>query len=162
MTLMRIRDLTACRKHSRALIALEDVDRACRLTFYADAEDARRLARELARGPRACHPIFDFIQTLLRTWHAAPVRVVLEDVNGDGIGAVVYVRQGEVELPLSCYPPDALALALRTGVPIYATPEVLGHAHAVPRTRSGDTGDGTPQSDTVRWLEGVRPRDFEV
>jgi hypothetical protein len=46
----------------------------------------------MSRGPRACHPIFDFIQTLLRCWHAVPVRIVLEDVNGDGIGALVYLR----------------------------------------------------------------------
>jgi hypothetical protein len=46
----------------------------------------------MSRGPRACHPIFGFIQTLLRCWHAVPVRIVLEDVNGDGIGALVYLR----------------------------------------------------------------------
>jgi bifunctional DNase/RNase len=162
MTLMRIRDVTACPTHQRALIALEDVDRAHQLTFYADSEDARRLARELARGPRVCHPIFDFIQALLSAWHAAPVRVVLEDVDGDGIGALVYLRQGEVELGILCYPPDALAIALRTGVPIYASPEALGHAHAVPRTPSGETGDRAPEPDTAQWLEGVRPQDFEV
>ena len=155
MTLMRIRDLTACPKHSRVLVSLEDVDGARRLTFYADAEDARRLARELARGPRACHPVFDFIQTLLRSWHAAPVRVVLEDVNGNGIGALVYVRQGEVESGIACYPPDALTIALRTGVPIYATPEVLGHTHVIPSTAS-------ELQDAAQWLDRVRPQDFEV
>jgi bifunctional DNase/RNase len=155
MTLVRIRDLTACPQHRRVLVNLEDVDSSRQLTFYADAEDARRLARELARGPRACHPIFDFIQALLRSWHAAPVRVVLEDVNGDGIGALVYLRQGEVESSISCYPPDALTIALRTGVPIYATPEVLGHAHVVPPTPS-------EEPDTAQWLERVRPQDFEV
>jgi bifunctional DNase/RNase len=155
MTLMRIRDLTACPKHSRALVNLEEVDGARRLTFYADAEDARRLGRELARGPRACHPIFDFIQALLRSWHAAPVRVVLEDVNGDGIGALVYLRQGEVQSSIECYPPDALTIALRTGVPIYATPEVLGHARVVPPPPS-------QVPDTAQWLARVRPQDFEV
>jgi bifunctional DNase/RNase len=154
MTLMRIRDLTACPQHHRVLVTLEDVDGARRLTFYADAEDARRLARELARGPRVCHPIFDFIQALLRSWHAAPVRVVLEDVNGDGIGALVYLRQGEVELGILCYPPDALTIALRTGIPIYATPEALGHAQAAPPTSEAPA--------TAQWLEQVRPQDFEV
>ena len=101
MTMMRIRELTTCDQHSRALVVLEDVASSCRLTFYADADDARRLARELARGPRACHPVFDFIMALLRSWHAAPVCVVLEDVDGDGIGALVCVRQGEIESSIS-------------------------------------------------------------
>jgi bifunctional DNase/RNase len=133
------------------LITLVDTTGPRRITFYADADDARRLAREMARGSRACHPIFDFIQTLLRSWHAVPVRVVLEDVNGDGIGALVYLRQGELESSISCYPPDALALALRTGVPIYATADVLRHACRGPME----------PDDTARWLQGVRPADFE-
>jgi uncharacterized protein len=151
MVLMRIRELTRCPKHQRVLITLDDVDGRRHVTFYADAEDSRRLARELKSGPRACHPIFDFIQGLLRSWHAAPVRVVLEDVDGDGIGALVYLRQGELESSISCYPPDALALALRTGVPIYATPEVLSH---------GEVGPQLEDHDTARWLERVQPRDF--
>jgi bifunctional DNase/RNase len=151
MTLMRLRELTSCPHHSRVLITLDDASGPRRITFYADADDARRLAREMARGPRACHPIFDFIQTLLTTWHAAPVRVVLEDVNGDGIGAVVYLRQGEIEFSISCYPPDALTIALRTGIPIYATPEVLSHAAgAAPMEHH----------DTAQWLQRVRPEDF--
>jgi hypothetical protein len=101
MTLMRLRELTSCPHHGRVLITLDDTTGPRRITFYADADDARRLAREMARGARACHPIFDFIQTLLRSWHAEPVRVVLEDVNGDGIGALVYLRQGEIESSIS-------------------------------------------------------------
>src|SRR5919106_3098417 len=155
MTMMRIRELTTCDQHSRALVVLEDVASSCRLTFYADADDARRLARELARGPRACHPVFDFIMALLRSWHAAPVCVVLEDVDGDGIGALVCVRQGEIESSISCYPPDALTIALRTGVPIYATPGVLSHAEAMTPMSAEDRG-------TAHWLEHVRPQDFEA
>ena len=150
MTLMRLRELTSCPHHSRVLITLDDAAGPRRITFYADPDDARRLAREMARGPRACHPIFDFIQTLLNAWHAVPVRVVLEDVNGDGIGALVYLRQGEIESSLSCYPPDALTLALRTGVPIYATADVLRHA----------CSGSMEHDDTARWLQRVRPEDF--
>jgi bifunctional DNase/RNase len=153
MVLMRIRELTRCAKHQRVLITLDDVESARHVTFYADAEDARRLARELRSSPRVCHPIFDFIQELLRRWHAAPVRVVLENVNGDGIGATVYLRQGELEAGISCYPPDALALALRTGVPIYATPDVLSHSGACPPLRD---------HEMARWLERVQPQDFEA
>ena len=152
---MRILDLTSCAEHRRTLIVLEDAVGARRLTFYADAEEARRLARELARGPRACHPIFDFVQALLGAWHVAPVRIVLEDVNGDGLGALVYLRQGDVETSLSCYPPDALTIALRTGVPIFATPDVLRHAEPV-APAPADRGE------TARWLARVRPQDFEA
>ena len=150
MTLLRIRELTACARHRRVLVHMEDADASQHFSFSAEPEDARRLAREMARGPRACHPVFDFIQALLQSWRAAPVRVVLEDVDGEGIGALVVVRHDDVESSIACYPPDALTLALRTGVPIYAAPGVLGRAH-----------EATEELEAREWIENVRPQDFE-
>ena len=84
MTRMRVRQLTSCRHHRRPIIILEDVGRHVALTFYADPDDARRLARELDRGRKACG--------LLQTLGATPSRVVLDDVNGEGIGGTLFVR----------------------------------------------------------------------
>jgi hypothetical protein len=81
----------------------------------------------------------------------APVRVVLEAIDGDGIGALVYMRQGEVESSISCYPPDALTLALRASITIYATPDVLRRACAA----------SIDHDDSAQWLQRVRPEDFE-
>ena len=78
-------------------------------------------------------------------------RVVLEDVQGEGIGGVVYVAASRAELPVPCYPPDAIALALRAGIPIYATPDALTHAEPSPTPPPGAVSE---------WLERVRPSDF--
>jgi len=54
-------------------------------------------------------------------------------------------------VPVPCYPPDAIALALRAGIPIYATHDALAHAEPSP----------PPPADAVsEWLERVRPADF--
>ena len=50
-----------------------------------------------------------------------------------------------------CYPPDAIALALRAGVPIYATQDALTHAEPSPTPPPGAVSE---------WLERVRPSDF--
>jgi hypothetical protein len=89
MTLMRIRQVVPCAQHNRVIIVLEDAAGRQALTFYADPEEARRLAREIARGRRVCHPIYDFVHGLRHALQAAATRVVLEDVNGSGIGSVV-------------------------------------------------------------------------
>jgi bifunctional DNase/RNase len=155
MTLMRIHELTACSRHQRALVVLEDMSGSRRLTFYADPSEAHRLAHALARGPRACHPVFDFVRALLETLGATPVRVVLEDVDGEGIGAILHVRQGAAEATVTCYPPDALALAVRERLPIYATAEALDHAEPrpAPPAESGAVSE---------WLDRVQPQDFEA
>ncbi|OGK84341.1 MAG: hypothetical protein A2050_10045 [Candidatus Rokubacteria bacterium GWA2_73_35] len=162
MTLMRIREITSCRNHGRTTIVLEDPAQELTLTFYADPEEARRLTREIARSGCACHPIYDFVQSLLLALDADVTRVVLEDVKGQGIGSRVYVRSGGDELGVPCYPPDALALALRAKVPIYATADALTHAQCV--APSADAGGGPCVADerreVTRWLERVQPTDF--
>jgi hypothetical protein len=155
MTQMRIQELTSCRQHQRALVVLEDVGGTRRITFYADPNETRRLAQAMARGPRACHPVYDFIRALVERLGATPVRVVLEDVDGQGIGARVCVRQGASEVLVTCYPPDALALALRERLPIYATAEALEHAELL-------SPAAAEPEDISEWLGRIRPHDFET
>jgi bifunctional DNase/RNase len=150
---MRLRNLGFCARHTRALIVLEDVSCSRRLTFYADPGETQRLQRILERGSGACHPVYDFIRVVLATLGARAIRVVLEDVEGQGIGALVQIRQGESDTEVNCYPPDAIALAIREHLPIYATEAALDHAEPVtpPPAGPGDVAD---------WLERVQPRDF--
>jgi bifunctional DNase/RNase len=77
---------------------------------------------------------------------------VLDDVQGEGIAGLVYVGWGGAERPVPCYPPDAIALALRAGVPIFATPAALSHAVPSP----------PPVEGVQDWLERVRPDDFNT
>jgi uncharacterized protein len=150
MTQMRIRDVASCKQHRRAIIVLEDTGGRQELTFYADLDEARRLVQQLQRGPTACHPVFDFIRALLEAFDTRPTLVVLEDVHGHGVGANVHLRGANGEIVVPCYPPDALSLALRAGVPVYATPEALRHTAAEP----GSSPPG--QRDPItRWLENI-------
>jgi bifunctional DNase/RNase len=155
MTLMRIQELASCPQHRRALVVLEDVGGRRRLTFYADPYETRRLAQAMTRGRQTCHPVYDFIRVLLGKLGASLTRVVLEDVSGHGIGALVHVKQGASEVPVTCYPPDALALALRERLPIYATAEALDHAEPLP-PRAAE-----PHA-VSEWLNRVEPHDFEA
>lgn len=150
MVQMRIRELACSVDHRRTIIVLEDAEQRYRLTFSANPHEAHRLAREMGRAGCACNPVYDFIEALLGSFEATVSRIVLDDVGENGIRALVYLRRGGEELPLPCYPPDALALALREKAPIYATPDSLAHAEPL-----------SPGSAEVRqWLKRVRPEDF--
>ena len=74
--------------------------------------------------------------------HEATV-IVLEDV--------VVIRHAETDIAITCYPPDAVAIALREGLSIYATPAALDHAEPIARP-----------DEVARWLDGIRPGDFEA
>ena len=155
MTLVQVRTLARCPAHGHTVVVLDATGRRRRRAFYADPQEAQRLARQLAHGPRACHPVLDFIRALLAVWRAVPARVVLDDVAGQGLGAMVCLRQGGREVAVPCYPPDALALALRVGVPIYATEAALAHGdRAGPPEPDGE--------DLAGWLDRLRPEDFAL
>jgi len=135
---------------------LEEAEQRFRLAFSTDPHEAQRLAREMGLARCSCNPIYDFILSVLCTCQATITRVVLDDAVGKGIGALIYLRQAEQEQCFPCYPPDALALAQRAKVPIYATAKVLVHAQSV-------SAPATPRPgpvDVSVWLERVKPEDF--
>ena len=130
MTPMRVLDVGSVRDNQRTVILLEDLEQRLRLAFSTDAGEAHRLAKELGRGPCPCNPVYDFIQSLLDACGATIGRVVLEDAPGKGLEALIDVNLDGIADPLTlpCFPPDALALALRAGAPVYATLRALEHA----------------------------------
>ncbi|MBI4609013.1 MAG: bifunctional nuclease family protein [Candidatus Rokubacteria bacterium] len=156
MVLMRIVELACGADQHRAIVVLEDMERHIKLAFSTDPHEAHRLAREMGHARCSCNPVYDFMQSLLGAFRATISHVVLDDMGSKGIGALVCLRQGDVGLTLSCYPPDALALALRTKVPIYATEAVLARAEA--RSAPGTLPAGP--AEVTGWLEQVKPDDF--
>lgn len=143
MVPMRVREVRTCPSHRWTIVVLEDVERRHRLCFHADAVESGRLARVLAHRD-ACQPIYEFVQALLEACRATPTRVVLDDVDGAGIGGCVYVRLAGSELGIPCYPPDALALAVRARLPVYATAAALAHAEPLSPQPDGPGGPRTP------------------
>jgi len=156
MIVMQLREVTACAVHGRAIIMLEDVNEQLRLTFYADLAEAQRLARVIERGPCAGQPVYDFIQSLLEAFQTTATRVVLDEVQGERIGSFIYFRRAESDLVVPCYAPDALALALRAHLPIYATAAALAHAERLSSSPSTPDEGG----EVTQWLEQVKPEDF--
>ena len=157
LTLIRLRDVGDTPDGQRGMVVLEDLEQQRCLAFATDPHETQRLAREMGRARCACNPVYDFIQSLLATFQATITRVVLDDAGEKGITAFVdlAVAPAGEGVTLRCYPPDALALALRSKAAIYATPAAL--THAVPRPRR----HGPPAAGAVTgWLEKLKPEDF--
>jgi bifunctional DNase/RNase len=78
------------------------------------------------------------------------------DAEADGICATLVLEHEGIEFALPCDPADAIALALLTNTPIYATADAL--THACPLTHSH--GQAIDHPHVAQWLERVRPDDF--
>lgn len=157
MTPMRVCEIGRASDNQHAIVVLEDVEQRFRLTFATDAHEAQRLAREMGRARCTCNPAYDFIELLLDAAEATISCIVLDDGGTKGIGAIVdlWLTRRSEGLILRCYPPDALALALRAKAPIYATPQVLVHAQ-----RLSERAVLPPGDDARGWVQRVNPDDF--
>ena len=164
MTRLTVLGVTHQEESGRAVIALEAVDRALRLGLLVPTNEANRLARALGLGPCPCVPVFDLVESLLTRFRALLIRVVLDGGEG-GISGRVYVRTEAGEDGVPCHPSDALALATRAGVPIFAAEGALRYACPPPigpqrvRTLREWLEEADPRT-LHEWLEGVTPEDF--
>ena len=155
MTLMRVKALNPDRNGRLASLVLETAAGDLALGFLIPMNEASRLARVLGftRCPHV--PVYELVLGVLAHLHGSLTRTVL-DAEREGIWATLVIEHEGSALSLPSHPGDAIALALRTKAPIYATRAALAHACAL-ANRSGCEPE-RPQ--IARWLERVRPDDF--
>jgi uncharacterized protein len=90
-------------------------------------------------------------------------RVVITEVRDHTFFAELHLRRGDQDLSVSCRPSDAVALAVRAQVPIFAAPDVLDDAAHLPE--EPDEVDESDDADEIldefrSFIDQVRPEDF--
>ncbi len=95
------------------------------LPIWIGNAEATSIARAL-EGQTASRPnTHDLIGKLLKGLRATPERVTITELRDTTYFAVITLRAGRRRIAIDSRPSDAIAVALRTGAPIYATPQVL-------------------------------------
>ncbi len=95
------------------------------LPIWIGEAEANSIARALA-GERLARPdTHDLIQSVLGNLGAELERVTITELRNSTYFAVITLKRNGRRIRLDARPSDAMAVALRTGAPIYATPEVL-------------------------------------
>ena len=98
----------------------------------------------------------DLFLTLFGRLKVTLTRVVITDLRDDIFYATVYLTTGGPELQLDARPSDAIALAVRMSVPIFAQEDVLAEASIL------IPGDEEEEVEKFReFLDNVRPEDFD-
>lgn len=87
----------------------------------------------------------DLIKNVLDTLDARVISIVVTDLKDSTYFAKIHMLYKDYEFSIDSRPSDAIALALRTDAPVFATDEVLH------KQRS---------EDIDRWLDSLGPEDF--
>ena len=103
------------------------------LTLFIGPFEAQGIAVPLQQIKPPRPLTHDLALSFLSTFHSRLRRVIISDLKDNTYYATLHLEVDGKELTLDSRPSDAIALALRAGVPIYANDKALG------RTRPGDT-----------------------
>ncbi len=129
-------------EHGQAIVLLKDDDghRYLPISVGPFEANAIALAIEEVKPPRPL--THDLLKTVLDNLEARITRILIDDLKevGDGTGtfyAQITIEAGGRQVEVDSRPSDAIALAVRTGAPIFALEKVLDAA-AVPE----DTSEG--------------------
>ena len=95
------------------------------LTLFIGPFEAQSIAVPLQQM-KAPRPLtHDLALTFLSTFHSRLRRGIISDLKDNTYYATLYLEADGKEITLDSRPSDAIALALRAGVPIYANDKVL-------------------------------------
>ena len=164
MTLLQVTGLNRKPDSDEVALILQSPAGDLGLAFVIPMNEANRLARVLGLAPCRCAPIYELLLELAGHGGLTVTRTVL-DGGDEGICAAVVVERGGIPIEVSCHPADAVAVAVRTDSPIYATAAAMEHAcrlgdgHGHPSVAESPT-PGSAFNDVSRWLDTVRPEDF--
>ena len=100
----------------------------------------------------------DLLKSIIDTLGAKVTKVLVNDINQNTFFARVFLEQAELgeKYEIDARPSDAIALALRTGAPIFVAEKVVISATIVDKERYKEE-----MSEFKKFLENLTPTDFK-
>lgn len=95
------------------------------LPIWIGFMEASSIAMELEKTPRIRPITHDLVKNLLEKLNYAVTKIEVTDLRDDTFYARIYLEKEGEEHSLDSRPSDAIAIALRTGSPIFVNEEVI-------------------------------------
>lgn len=144
-TQMKVRGLMFDPYNNAYIVILRDEENAEVLPIWVGKSEANAISLAL-EGVFSPRPMtHDLIKNILDSLNAKVISIVVTDLKDSTYFAKIHLLFNDSEFSIDSRPSDAIALALRADVPIFATEEVI-------KKHSSE--------DLDRWLENLRPEDF--
>jgi uncharacterized protein len=145
ITQMKVRGLMFDPYNNAYIVILRDENNSDMLPIWVGKSEASAIsfALESIATPRPM--THDLMKSFLDTVDAKVISVVVTDLKENTYYAKIHLMYEDSEYSIDSRPSDAIALALRTNTPIFASDDVI-------RKQASEELD--------QWLENLRPEDF--
>ncbi len=113
------------------IVILKDETGKKMLPIWIGFMEASSIAIELEKTPRARPLTHDLVKNLLEAAGCEITRIDVTDLRDNTFYAEIHLKIGDTVKTIDSRPSDAIALALRTGSPIYVKDEVIERSRKV-------------------------------
>jgi len=149
---MKIKGLMIDPITNMPIIILRDPTSSAVLPIWVGIFEANAIALQIEKIVTPRPMTHDLLKSMINGLQAKVEKVVITDLKENTFYAQIYLNREGVVLPIDSRPSDAIALALRTGSPIFVNTEVIERAKNTDLTK--DAGE----SERIRkWLENLDP-----
>ena len=159
---MKIKGLVVDPISKMPIVVLEDVRSERILPIWIGVFEANAIALTIENVPTPRPMTHDLLRNFLEKLDIAIEKIVVNDVRNNTFYALIHCRRDDDRIVIDSRPSDAIALAARTGSPIFASEDVLEEAGYV----EAEEEDEEPAEDVVEqfreFIDSVDPEDFAL
>ena len=152
---MMVKGLTLDPLTNMPIVILKDKDDKRVLPIWIGLFEANAIALELEKISTPRPMTHDLIRDIILGLNATVTQIVVNDLKNNTFYAVIHLALNGNQIVIDSRPSDAIALALRTGAPIYVSMEVVNKAKSIDMSKESEDTDQLKE-----WLENLKPEDF--
>ena len=140
---------------NQPVIILRDEESHRFLPIWIGQFEATSILMEM-QGVKPPRPLtHDLLRTIIDNLQASVIQIVINDLKDGTFFAKIHIEKDTAQLEIDARPSDAIALAVRAKVPIFADEKVLDTASIV-----SESGEEEEIARFREFLKDVDPEDF--
>ena len=142
---MKVEGLLFDPRSNMYILLLQEIDGSGTLPIWIGKPEADSIALALGKVATPRPMTHDLIKNVVEGLKLKMTRVVVSEIIDNTYYAFIYISDGKKETLIDSRPSDAVAVALRCGVPIFVEESIMA-------TKTADELD--------EWLKNLKPEDF--
>jgi bifunctional DNase/RNase len=142
---MRVEGLLFDPRSNMYILLLKGMDGNETLPIWIGKPEADSIALALGKVATPRPLTHDLIRNMMDALMVRPTRVVITQIIDNTYFSFIYMTDGKNEIPVDSRPSDAVAVALRSSIPIFVDEDVINNSGA---------------EKLEDWLENLKPEDF--
>jgi len=152
---MKVGGLTVDPYTNTPIVLLKDLEDKDVVPIWIGFFEASAIATQLEKVKLSRPMTHDLIKNILDTIGAKVIRIEVTDLRDNTFYALIHIELNGTHYTIDSRPSDAIALALRTGSPIFVNEEVIE------KSRKIDTQKAEGEEKWDELLEKLDTEDFE-